>query len=156
VKRVEEGQVDAAVLALAGLTRLGLAQGAIPLDPTIFVPAPAQGALAVETRADDKAVRSVVARLDDPAVRVAVEAERAAMVQLEGGCRVPLGIVCLSEAGARTLLLRVYAADGSRSLEARARVDDRDPVNSGIRAAKELLARGAGRLIRDETKAGRG
>jgi hydroxymethylbilane synthase len=148
--------VDAAVLALAGLSRLGLGQGAIPLDPTIFVPAPAQGALALQIRADDQPVRSAVMRLDNPAVRVAVEAERAAMAELEGGCRVPLGIMCLNEAGARTLLLRVYAADGSRSLEARARVDERDPVGSGIRAARDLLARGARQLIRDEMKAGRG
>src|SRR2546421_8714201 len=83
VKRVKQGDVDAAILAMAGLKRLGLDQGATPLDPTIFVPAPAQGALAVETREGDARTRDAMVLLDNPGVRLAVEAERAAMAELE-------------------------------------------------------------------------
>ncbi|MBI4503167.1 MAG: hydroxymethylbilane synthase [Gemmatimonadetes bacterium] len=147
VKRVEQGEIDAALLAMAGLKRLGLAKGAVPLDPASFVPAPAQGALAIETRSDTAAQRAV-SELDDLAIRVAVEAERSAMAELEGGCRVPLGVICLESAGVPTLHLRVYAPDGSRYLSAQGVVDPRNPRESGRRAARELLAAGAAELIR--------
>jgi hydroxymethylbilane synthase len=148
LKRVEDGQVDAAVLALAGLTRLGLSAGAVPLYPTIFVPAPAQGALAIEIRRDNDDIRTAVALLDDPEVRVAVEAERAAMAELEGGCRVPLGITTVKSDRARTLHLRVYAPDGSRFLAGRELLDPADPHGCGVRAARELLRAGAEELMR--------
>ncbi|MBI4421743.1 MAG: hydroxymethylbilane synthase [Gemmatimonadetes bacterium] len=148
VRRVEQGELDAALLALAGLKRLGLAAAAAPLDPTEFVPAPGQGALAVEIRSGDAAARKVLSALDDPEIRVEVEAERAAMAELEGGCRVPLGAICLRAGTARTLHLRVYAPDGTRSLAAAVPVDPRNPRESGIQAARRLLAEGAADLIR--------
>ena len=150
VARVERGELDGAVLALAGLRRLGLVDKAVPLDPTVFVPAPGQGAIAVEIRSDDAVTRAAFQRLDNAEVRVAVEAERAAMAELEGGCRVPLGVVCLGSGGARTLHLRVYALDGSQSLSVQAQVDLANPRASGIEAARRLLAAGAAALIRTE------
>ncbi len=154
VQRVRGGELDAAVLALAGLRRLGLDAGAQPLDPTQFVPAPGQGALAIEIRADDRATAADIGRLDDSAVRTGVEAERAAMAALEGGCRVPLGAACLRGAGGLTLHVRVLSEDGTRSLATTAAVDPRDPAASGTRAAQALLARGAGALIRGGTPTG--
>jgi hydroxymethylbilane synthase len=151
VGRVERGEVDAALLAMAGLKRLGLAGRAVPMDPTIFVPAPGQGAIGIQIRAADSTTRAAIAPLDDPEIRIAVEAERSAMAELEGGCRVPLGINCVQRENSRTLYLRVYAPDGSRSLGTQASVDARDPRSSGIRAARELLAAGAAELIREST-----
>jgi hydroxymethylbilane synthase len=148
VARVERGDVAAVILAMAGLKRLGLVGKASPLDSTIFVPAPGQAALGIEIRSDDQRTRAAVAPLDDPEIRIGVEAERAAMAELEGGCRVPLGVTCVVTEGRRTLYARVYAADGSRSLSARVPVDPRDPRASGLRAARELLSAGAAELIR--------
>ena len=148
VNRVRAGELDGAVLALAGLRRLGLDAGAQPLDPTDFVPAPGQGALAIEIRADDLVTAERVGPLDDREARVSVEAERAAMAELEGGCRVPLGAVCLAVEGRLVLHLRVLAPDGSRSLASKTPVDARDPAASGVAAARSLLAQGAAALIR--------
>lgn len=148
VNRVRNGELDAAVLALAGLRRLGLDTGALPLEAMEFVPAPGQGALAIETRSDDTATNFRIAPLDDSAVRMAVTAERAAMAELEGGCRVPLGALCVSVNGRSTLYLKVLAVDGSRSLTTQGAVDPRDPVAGGIAVARVLLGQGAAELIR--------
>jgi hydroxymethylbilane synthase len=150
--RVQRAELDAAVLALAGLRRLGLDAEALPLDPTQVVPAPGQGALALETRGGADAAAAAVAVLDDPDVRVAVEAERAAMAVLEGGCRVPLGAICLAEGAGRSLLVRVSSPDGRRVLGTRVAVDPRAPRASGERAARELLAQGAAELIQEVSR----
>ncbi|MBM4438530.1 MAG: hydroxymethylbilane synthase, partial [Actinobacteria bacterium] len=90
VRKVADGTVAATVLARAGLERAGLAQAiSAVLEPPDFLPAPAQGALAVETRATDIVLRRLVERIDDPAARAATTAERAFLRTLEGGCSVP-------------------------------------------------------------------
>lgn len=146
VRRVEEGRVAAAVLALAGLKRLGLDRHAAPLDPAVFVPAPGQGALAIETRADDRRVRAAVHPLDEPDTRVAVDAERAALAGLGTGCNVPIGAHCRRTGHGLELHVVVWAVDGSRALETRVPVN-RDGAAAGRAAAAELLAQGAGALI---------
>ena len=91
VRKALEGQYDAVVLAGAGLVRLGLTEHIsqwLPLE--VMLPAPGQGALAVQCRADDKATLSLLAAIDDPATRAAVEAERAFLSALGGGCAVPV------------------------------------------------------------------
>lgn len=138
VNRVRAGELDGAVLAMAGLKRLGLDAGALPLDPIDFVPAPGQGALAIEIRQDDTRTARYIGPLDDPDVRVAVEAERAAMAELEGGCRIPLGAVCLIIDGRCTLHLKMLEPDGSGVRTARVAVDLRNPAASGIAAARAL------------------
>ena len=148
VGRVERGDVDAVILAMAGLRRLGLAAAAVPLDPLVFVPAPGQGALAIEIRSGDQAAREAVAPLDDAGVRLAIEAERSAMAELEGGCRVPLGVNARNVDGHLLLHATVYSPDGTRSLRAQSPVDARDPRKSGRAVARELLQAGAADLIR--------
>lgn len=93
ISKVASGQVDAAVIACAGLNRLGLADkiSAI-LPPQEFLPAPAQGALAVQIRADDNELAELVTKLDDKNSRIAVEAERAILSSMHGGCSIPLGV----------------------------------------------------------------
>ena len=110
LRRLAEGESDALVLAVAGLARLGLA-GRITqvLPPEILPPAPGQGALAVQCRAGDPVAGPLVERLDDPATRTAVEAERAFLAATGGGCRSPLGALGTVRDGILDLL--VGAAD---------------------------------------------
>ena len=112
IQRLREGGYDAILLALAGLDRLraGLDRDpaapdldgleAVRLDPEVFVPAPAQGALAFQCRRNDEPVRGALAALDDPCTRVAVGAERALLARLEGGCELAFGAWCRIGAGA--------------------------------------------------------
>ena len=155
IQRVEGGSVDAAVLAMAGLKRLGLTRHATPLDPSVFVPAAGQGALAVQVRATDDSARGLVAPLDDPDVRAGVDAERAVLAGLNVDCNVPVGATCLWEEEVLTLLVTVYAPDGATALTTRVPVNRSDPRSSGAAAAAELLGAGAGALIQAalETKA---
>jgi len=104
--RLEEGQMDALVVALAGLRRLGLEGRAVQaFDPfTEVTPAVGQGALAVEVRADDPEALALVASLDDPPTRRAVQAERAFLRALGGGCRLPYGALARVEGDTLTLV----------------------------------------------------
>lgn len=142
--------LDGAVVALAGLRRLGLEARALPLDVDILPPAPGQGALAVEARCDDGATLSIAQALDNPAIRMAVEAERAALRELEGGCRAAIGAYCAPDTsgGGWVLSVKVFSPDGSRCLSSQVPVDQRKPADSGRAAARDLLSRGAGELIR--------
>lgn len=95
VEKLRSGQYDAIMLAKAGLDRLGLDLSdlrVIELDPRVFVPAPAQGALAVQTRSDDERVRVVVDRLNDPEAARTATLERRVLNAFHGGCQVPLGV----------------------------------------------------------------
>jgi hydroxymethylbilane synthase len=93
IRKVVEGQVNAIVIACAGLNRLGLADKiSAVLPPREFVPAPAQGALAVQVRAEDNELAELVAQIDDNNSRIAVEAERCVLEAMHGGCSIPLGV----------------------------------------------------------------
>ncbi|MBI2072551.1 MAG: hydroxymethylbilane synthase [Gemmatimonadetes bacterium] len=148
VKQVGRGGLDAAVLALAGLKRLGLAERAVPLSLDWFPPAPGQGALALEARADDPAVLELLGPLDQPAVRCAVEAERTALAELEGGCQAAIGGFCEYGRDGLVLNVRVFSPDGTKHLSARGPVDPGDPAKSGRMVARDLLLQGARDLIR--------
>jgi hydroxymethylbilane synthase len=91
LRKVAQGELDGIVLARAGLSRLGRAAEATEiLDPMLMLPAPAQGALAVECREDDGELLELLAALDDPDTRAAVTAERALLAELEAGCSAPV------------------------------------------------------------------
>jgi hydroxymethylbilane synthase len=158
VARVTSGDLDAVVLALAGLRRLGRADEVTEiLDPIQVLPAPAQGALAIECRADDDVVISALSGLDDPDTRAAVAAERALLVALEAGCSAPVGglaEIVEDEESRPELFLRasVTAVDGSDAvrLSATGPVSDADGV--GRRLAAELLADGADRLMMESSQ----
>lgn len=93
IDKVTKGDVDAAVMAQAGINRLGLTQhisAVLPLDQ--FIPAPAQGVLAVQVRRDDVEVRDLVAQLDDASARAVASAEREVLAAMHGGCSIPLGV----------------------------------------------------------------
>jgi hydroxymethylbilane synthase len=151
--RVERGELDAVVLARAGLERLGLAGRMTEVFAAEDVlPAPGQGALAVQVRANDPIVGRL-ARLDDAATRLAVTAEREVLHQLRGGCSVPVGAWAHLEDGAVVLHAGVFAAAGDPVVRVRTRGDD--PAATGREAARELLARGAGDILAEFTRAPR-
>ena len=150
VAKVRSGEYDAVVLARAGLARIGrLEEVTEVLDPLQMLPAPGQGALAVECRADDDLVTEL-ATLDDPASRAAVEAERAVLATLEGGCSAPVGALAEVAEGedGMELWLRAVALspDGALSVRMSASGSVEDAVGIGTRLAKEMLADGAADL----------
>jgi hydroxymethylbilane synthase len=148
IAKVHNGELDAVVVALAGLKRLGRADEATELlDPLQILPAPGQGALACECRADDGATTHVLAVLDDSETRSAVTAERSLLATLEAGCSAPVGAladVAMGDDGDE-LWLRAVVADvsGSPSIRLSATGSPHDAAAVGEQLAAELLAEGA-------------
>ena len=148
--KVAAGDYDAIVVARAGLARLGrLEEATEVLDPLQVLPAPGQGALAIECRADDPLVDEL-AELDDRHARAAVTAERAVLATLEGGCSAPIGVLADVVEGedGQELWVRAIALsmDGSLSVRMSGSGELNDAVGVGTRLAKEMLAEGAGQL----------
>lgn len=166
IGKVRSGEYDAVILARAGLARLGrLDEVTEVLDPLQVLPAPGQGALAVECRSDDTETLAALALLDDPGTRAAVFAERTALATLEGGCSAPIGALAdLAEGEDGTeLWLRAIALSEDGALAVRrsesTTLDD-DPttwadaaVALGNALASELLAEGAAELMNDPSPA---
>jgi hydroxymethylbilane synthase len=153
LRKLAEGQVEAILLACAGLDRLGKTDWVRErLDPNDFCPAAGQGALGIETRKDDAAAIEAVAFLDHPDTRFAVTAERAALAALGGGCQVPIGIHC-GPSFDGTGWIEIFAVVASPETGACVRVHHRaecgsvDPVELGRTAADMLIAAGAGPLL---------
>jgi hydroxymethylbilane synthase len=150
VRKVETRDgVDAALLAIAGLERLRLGKNAAPIDPLDVMPAPGQGALGIEIRADDRATRKALTPLHDPESAAAVSAERALLATLGGGCQAPVAAYVGSrEQGAGSRLHgRVTAQDGSVQLTASSDVDPKRPEKTGEAVARLLEAEGAASLL---------
>jgi len=150
VRKVENREgLDAALLAVAGLERLGLGDKGVPIDPLEVMPAPGQGALGLEIRADDRAAREALHPLADAASTRAVAAERALLAALGGGCQAPVAAYVGSrEQGAGSRLFgRVIAADGSVQLTASADIDPARPEAAGEAVARLLEAEGAASLL---------
>jgi hydroxymethylbilane synthase len=150
IAKVHSGEYDAVLLARAGLARIGrLEEVTEVLDPLQMLPAPGQGALAVECRAADDLL-TALATLDHPASRAAVEAERAVLATLEGGCSAPIGALADVVEGEHgdELWVRAVAlsTDGALSVRMSATGDPNDAAGVGSRLAKEMLADGAGDL----------
>ncbi len=151
VGKVRSGEYDAVVLARAGLARIGRLDDATEvLDPLQMLPAPGQGALAVECRADDADLVRELARLDDPATRAAVTAERAVLATLEGGCSAPIGALAEVAEGddGDELWVRAVAMspDGTLSVRMSATGTPEHAADLGARLATDMLAEGAGEL----------
>jgi hydroxymethylbilane synthase len=152
LRKVSEGQLDAIVVAAAGLARLGRLDAAAEiLDPGQMLPAPGQGALAVECRADDNSLRMVLGALDDPVTRAAATAERTLLATLEAGCTAPVGAladVAVGDDGDEIYLRAVVAStDGSSAIRLSATGPFENPEGLGRRLAEDLLEAGAAGLI---------
>jgi hydroxymethylbilane synthase len=119
LRKLEQGEFDALILAEAGLRRLGLDQHIAQVLPLgLMLPAVGQGALGLETRADDRTTREIVAALDHPPTHIAVLAERAMLAALLGGCLAPVAALACVEREQLTLVGRVMSHDGVKVLEA--------------------------------------
>jgi hydroxymethylbilane synthase len=148
VKKLEEGQFDAIILAEAGLKRLGLAGRITQVLPrAIMLPAVGQGALAIETRADDQATRGLVAPLDHDHTHQAVLAERTLLLSLRAGCLAPVGAYAWIDGERLSLQAVVLSPDGKRRLVAGAATGTNDALYLGQMVAEELLTQGAAELI---------
>lgn len=156
IGKVTGGELDAVVLARAGIARLGrLDEVTEVLDPLQMLPAPGQGALAVECRASDAELAEALrAALDDPPTRAAVTAERTVLAELEAGCSAPVGALAEVAEGddGEELWLRAVALapDGGVSVRRSATGTPGDAGEVGRRLAKEMLADGAGSLIEEK------
>jgi len=149
LRKLDESAADAIVLASAGLDRLGEG-GRISerLDPADFLPAPGQGALAVEARADDADVIGVVAGLEHGPTRLATQAERAFLAGLGGGCQLPAGAYGRIDAGALVLTGLVASRDGRQVVRDEVRTDDPSEAAAlGADLARRLLEAGGRKIL---------
>jgi hydroxymethylbilane synthase len=156
INKVRDGAYDAVVLARAGLARIGrLGEATEVLDPLQMLPAPGQGALAVETREGDDLTRDLTV-IDDAGARAAVTAERAVLATLEGGCAAPVGVLAEVVEGDAGEELWVRAAalspDGTLAVRMSATGDPADAEGVGNRLAGLMLDEGAGHLTDTTTQ----
>jgi hydroxymethylbilane synthase len=145
LRKLEAGEVDATLLAVAGLKRLGLLAAATAiLDPDTFVPAVGQGAIGLETRADDAKTRALVEAIDDADTAAALAAERAFLAVLDGSCRTPIGGHAKIEGGTLRFRGIIIKPDGSEAFEV---------LREGRRDNAAELGADAGRELRDRASA---
>jgi hydroxymethylbilane synthase len=151
LRKIEAGEADATLLAVAGLKRLGLLDAAAALlDVDDFLPAVGQGAIGIETRADDTATRALVAKIDDADTATAVTAERAFLAVLDGSCRTPIGGHARINNGTIRFRGIIVKPDGSAALEVFREGRRDQAAELGADAGRELKTRGgADFFVRD-------
>jgi hydroxymethylbilane synthase len=148
LRKLDEGQYDMLIMAAAGLIRLGLRQRiAFLLEPTEFVPAPAQGALAVQTRADDKATMELVNTINDAQSRQLVDAERLVLKRLHPGCHAPVGVFAKRTGEAIQIFAFVSKPDGTESLRKNIEGPLQQAQELAEKLAQELIAAGAKEIL---------
>lgn len=147
IRKVDEGQVHATILAAAGMHRLGVSQRiACYLDAPGWLPAAGQGAIAVQIRDEDQHMRQLVTVMHDEETAIRVRAERAFLGALEGGCQVPIGAAAVGDV---EMMLHGFISDvnGRHVVRGSHAVDTDNPELSGIRLANELRSRGATEIL---------
>jgi hydroxymethylbilane synthase len=148
IEKLRRGEFDAIVLAAAGVIRLGLETEISEFLPTGHVlPAVSQGAVAVQIRAGDEAVRSWVGRLDHPDTHRATDAERALLRRLEGGCQVPVGALASVTGDQLSLRAVVCSLDGEQAVEGEIEGSAGRAEELGLALAERLLEDGAGEIL---------
>ena len=148
LRKLDEGQYDAIVLASAGLRRLGWENRITELlDPDVMCPAVGQGALAVETRSDGGAAEEIAKRLEHRESRIAVTAERAVLRALGGGCQVPIGAYATVDADAVHLRAIIVSPDGTEIIRKQASGPVSEAATIGRALGEELLAQGGRQIL---------
>jgi hydroxymethylbilane synthase len=150
LRKVAAGEYDAIVLAMAGVNRLGAGDKVTQVfKQDVMLPAVGQGALGIETRADDSEAVALAASLDHAETRVCVTAERALLRELEGGCQVPVGAWAkFDSVGELEFEAGVFSLDGVEAIRRTDRGAPRDAEKIGIRLARTLIEAGADRILR--------
>ena len=152
LRKVEDGEVDATLLAIAGLRRLGLADRATAiLDPAEVLPAVCQGAIGIELRAGDAASRERIAAIDDDSTAVRIEAERALLAALDGSCRTPIAALATLAGGTLALRALIIRPDGSEMIETAREGIAADAARLGRDAGEELRRRGGADFFAPES-----
>ena len=154
LRKLDEGQYDAIVLAAAGLIRLDnrlRISSVLPI--AACVPAPGQGIIAVEIRADDRAAADAVRAIDDPASRAALDAERTVVTRLGGGCQMPIGAHAEITSSEMSLVAVVLSLDGAQAIRTESRGLMKESVKLGQQAADDLLSQGADEILGDVQRA---
>jgi len=147
------GNMDAVVLAAAGLKRLGFGSRiSLRLPASACVPAPGQGIVAIETRTDDAGVRRSVGAIDDPGSAAALAAERSLVEALGGGCQTPIGALAAHDRQSLELIATVVALDGSRAIHERGRGRLDEARALGCQVAERLIARGANDILEEAAR----
>lgn len=156
--KLDRGDVDALILAGAGLHRLGIAtRGPLhALEPPDWLPAPGQGALAVECRADDEHTLSVLAQIEHARARMETDAERALLAALEAGCQVPLGALARVDGPDLDLWAFVGTPDGCKAARSHVRGPCAEAASLGRRCAEELCRNGGDEILRTLRESGDG
>ena len=151
LRKLDAGEVDAALLAAAGLRRLGLGERIVAfMDPPDWISAPGQGAIAVQARANDERMTTILATLDHAHTRTAVTAERALLAALEGGCQVPIGACTTYEARYGPMLHGMIASiDGVSMVRGGLPINANDPASSGRELARQLNAAGGAGILEE-------
>jgi hydroxymethylbilane synthase len=148
LRKLDDGEYDAIILACAGLIRLGLEQRiTLSLEPEECLPAIGQGAIGIEVRSDDIAVKELLAPLGHAETTSRIAAERALNEALNGGCQVPIAGYAVLNDGEIYLRGLVGEPDGSRILRAEASGKVEDAVSIGRALAEDLLSQGAGQIL---------
>ena len=155
LRKLDQREHDALVLAAAGLRRLGFASRiSFPLPVEVCVPAPGQGIVAIEIREDDNAVRAATAPMSDPEAAAALVAERALVETLGGGCQTPVGALATPAEGDRLELVAVVVAlDGSRAVRGQATGSHSEAAALGARLGAQLIADGADGILAEARRA---
>ena len=146
--KIESMGLDGVILAAAGLVRLGLDDQILdPLDPERYVPAGGQGALAVEVRIDDEDVQQIVSQIEDSDVAAQVRAERAFLFELGADCNTPVAVYATIHGVRLRVRALVLSIDGEQRIEGSAEGELRAPETLGVALGRELLQRGARRIL---------
>ena len=154
LRKLDGGEYDALVLASAGLIRLQQhARISASLPIAACVPAPGQGIIAVEVREKDDHVAAAVAAIDDARARAALDAERAVVVTLGGGCQMPIGAHAAVDSGALRLTAIVLSLDGKRTIRAESRGAEHEAARLGTTVAEDLLSGGAAEILAEVQQA---
>jgi hydroxymethylbilane synthase len=148
LRKLDDHQYDAIVLAAAGLRRLGFEQRiSMALPATACVPAPGQGIVAIEIREDARELADLLARTSDRAAAAALDAERAVVEALGGGCQTPIGALATIHGELLEIVATVVAPDGSRAVRAHVHGSTGDAATLGMRAGTDLLNQGAAEIL---------
>jgi hydroxymethylbilane synthase len=143
IRKLEQGLFDAIILAYAGIKRLGLKLNLLTISTDEILPQAGQGALGVQVREDDLSVANIVKTLDEIDSRICIEAERALLAALGGGCQVPIGVYAKIEAEQVIIKAGVFSLDGTTAIKDDIRGEKKNAHLLGRKLAEKLVKKGA-------------
>lgn len=149
IRKIDQGEFDAVVLAQAGISRLGLDVKFEKLSTKDFPPSPGQGAIAIISRKDNPSLIEILKKIEDSDSRYAIEAERTLSIFVDSGCRFPVGALAEKKGDKLTLNVIVYSVDGSKSINVENTGSFLQAVEIGKKAASELVEKGVADLAKN-------